>query len=129
MYLLLIILSLVNITTCSLRTVIIDHHYYRNTTCHNCHNLQYYLLNTTKYFTSNTQFFFLPGIHNLHANLIIQNVHNFSLIGSKGNNKTIPPTIIQCNVSQIVINNVSQLTLKDIVMDAITSKVSHYLPR
>ena len=129
MYLLLIILSLVNITTCSLHTVIIDHHYYRSTTCHNCHNLQYYLLNTTKYFTSNTQFFFLPGMHYLHANLIIQNVHNFSLIGSKGNNKTIPPTIIQCNVSQIVINNVSQLTLEDIIMDAITSKVSHYLPR
>ena len=127
MYLLLIILSLVHITTCSLHTVIIDHHYHSNTTCHNCHNLQYYLLNTTKYFTSNTQFFFLPGIHYLHANLIIQNVHNFSLIGSK---ETILPTIIQCNkyLSQIVINNVSQLTLKDITIDVKNSKMSHYLP-
>ena len=131
MYLLLIILSWVHITTCSLHTVIIDRHYYRNTTCHNCHNLQYYLLNTTKYFTSNTQFFFLPGIHNLHTNLIIHNVHNFSLIGSEDNNRTILPTIIQCNkyLSQIVINNVSQLTLKDITIDVKNSKMSHYLPR
>jgi len=60
-----------------------------NATCHHCHNLQHYLLNTIKYFTSNTQLLFLPGLHHLHTDLIIQNVHNISLIGSTANNITL----------------------------------------
>ena len=55
-----------------------------------CHNLQHYLLNITKYFTSNTQLLFLPGLHHLHTHLIIQNVHNISLIGSTANGTTSP---------------------------------------
>ena len=101
---------------CTVYTVTPDDHYYPNTTCHHCHNLQHYLLNVTKYFTSNTQLLFLPGLHHLHTDLIIQNVHNISLIGSTANGTTLD-TVIQCNSSVgIVMKNITNLTLSDITV-------------
>ena len=93
-----------------------DDHYYPNTTCHHCHNLQHYLLNITKYFTSNTQLLFLPGLHHLHTDLIIQNVHNISLIGSTANGTTLD-TVIQCNSSVgIVMANITNVTMMNMVI-------------
>ena len=93
-------------------------HYYPNTTCHHCHNLQHYLLNVTKYFTSNTQLLFLPGLHYLHIDLIIQNVHNISLIGSTANSTTLDGVIIQCNSSGgITMSNITDLTMENLVID------------
>ena len=112
--LLLILLYHVHTVTCTVYTVTPadDHH----TTCHHCHNLQHYQLNITKYFTSNTQLLFLPGLHHLHADLIIQNVHNISLIGSTANGTTLD-TVIQCNSSVgVVMTNITNLTLSDITV-------------
>ena len=93
-----------------------DDDYYPNTTCHHCHNLQHYLLNTTKYFTSNTQLLFLPGLHHLHTDFIVQNVHNISLIGSTINGTT-PDTVIQCNSSVgIVMTNITNLIVTNITV-------------
>ena len=109
--------SLLCITTCTVYTVTPDDHYYPNTTCHHCHNLQHYLLNITKYFTSNTQLLFLPGLHHLHTDLVIQNVHNISLIGSTANGTTLDTVIIQCNSSVgIVMTNITNLTMSNIVI-------------
>ena len=103
MYSILLLTSLLHITTCTVYTVTPDDHYYPNTTCHHCHNLQHYLLNITKYFTSNTQLLFLPGLHYLHTDLIIQNVHNISLIGNKAAiNNELLDTVIQCNSTDTV---------------------------
>ena len=113
MYPLLLLSSLLHVTTCTVYTVTPDDHYYPNTTCHHCHNLQHYLLNITKYFTSNTQLLFLPGLHHLHSDLIIQNVHNISLIGSTPNDIT-PDTVIQVNISYILMVNISKLTIRSI---------------
>ena len=44
-------LSLLHIVTCAAYNVIPDDH---NTTRNHCHTLQYYQLNISKYFTSNT---------------------------------------------------------------------------
>ena len=108
----LLLLSLVHIATCTDFIVIPDDHYYPNTTCHHCHNL----LSVTKYFTSNTQLLFLPGLHHLHTDLIIQNVHNISLIGSTANGTTLD-TVIQCNSSAaILMTNITNLTLSDITV-------------
>ena len=113
--LLTLMILLTTTTTCPLYTVTPDDHDYPNTTCHHCHNLQHYLLNITKYFTSNTQLFFLPGLHHLYTDLIIKNVHNISLIGSTANGTTLNTVIIQCNSSgSIVMNNISSLTMKSI---------------
>ena len=107
----------VKVATHTIYTVTPDDHYYPNTTCHRCHNLQHYLLNVTKYFTSNTQLLFLPGLHHLHADLIIQNVHNISLIGSTANGTTLDTVIIQCNSSVgITLSNIADVTIKDILL-------------
>ncbi|XP_065895735.1 uncharacterized protein [Dysidea avara] len=113
MFLLLLLLlpSLLHTTTGRVYNVTPDDHCYSNTTFHHCHNLQYYLLNATKYFTSNTQLHFLPGLHHLQSDLIIQTVYNISLIG------TTPDTVIQCNSSVgIVLTNITNLILTDITV-------------
>ena len=46
---------------------------------HECHTLQYYLLNTSKYFTSNTQLHFLQGNFYINDDIVIDSLHNFSL--------------------------------------------------
>ena len=94
-----------------------DDHHYPNTTCHHCHNLQHYLLNVTKYFTSNTQLLFLPGVHYLHTDLIIQNVHNISLIGNTSYD-SIPVNVVYCNSTGqgIEISNSSVVTIKDFLI-------------
>ena len=122
MYSLLLLSSLLHITTCTMYTVTPDDHYYPNTTCHHCHNLQHYLLNITKYFTSNTQLLFLPGLYHLHTDLIIQNVHNISLIGSTTNGTTLD-TVIQCNSSSILIFNISILTVKNMRVHAVSPQI------
>ena len=112
----LLLSSLLQITTSTVYTVTPDDHYYPNTTCHHCHNLQYYLLNVTKYFTSNTQILFLPGLHHLNTDLIIQNVHNISLIGSTANGTTLD-TVIQCNSSvAILMTNITNLVVKNLII-------------
>ena len=103
------------ITTGSVYNVTPHDHYYPNTTCYHCHNLQHYLLNATKYFPSNTQLLFLPGLHHLHTDLIIQNVHNISLIGSTTNGTT-PDTVIWCNSSVGITTNITNLTVTNITV-------------
>jgi len=110
----LLLLSLLHTITCTVYTVTPDD---PNITCHHCHNLQHYLVDTTKYFTSNTQLLFLPGLHHLNTDLIIQNVHNISLIGTGD-------AVIQCvdsidsvgllmaNITNLVIRS---LAIKDCV--------------
>ena len=111
------ILTLVSLVTSIVYTVTPDDHYYPNTACHHCHNLQHYLLNVTKYFSSNTQLLFLPGLHHLHTDLIIQNVHNISLIGSTANGTTLDTVIIQCNSSGgIIMTNIADLTTKKLTV-------------
>ena len=106
-----------NTATHTVYTVIPDDHYYPNTTCHHRHNLQHYLLNITKYFTSHTQLLFLPGLHHLHTDLIIQNVHNISLIGSTANDTTLDRVIIQCiSIAGIVMSNITDLSMANLMI-------------
>ena len=116
MIFLLLLLHHVPTIICNVYTVTPDDYYYPNTTCYHCHNLQHYLLDMTKYFTSNTRLLFLPGLHHLHTDLIIQNAHNISLIGSTANGTTLD-TVIQCNSSVgILMNNTTNLALTDITI-------------
>ena len=94
-------------------TVISDEGYYPNATCLHCHNLQYYAQNRSKYFTSSTQLLFLPGLHHLYTDLIIQNVNNVSIIG--GNSST--SSVIQCNSSVgIILKNIINLSIENMVI-------------
>ena len=85
--------------------------------CDHCLNLQHYLSNVTKHFVSNTQLYFLPGLHHLHTDLIIQNVHNISLIGSTANGTTPDTVMIQCTSSVgVVLVNITNLTLQNVTI-------------
>ena len=102
-------------------TVIPDGGYYPNATCLQCHNLQYYLHNRSKYFTSNTQLLLLPGVHHLYTDLIIQNVHDISIIGRDSSTSSV----IQCNSSVgIIMKNITNLLIENMV---IRNCFTHYL--
>ena len=80
------------------------------------HNLRYYLLNTTKYLNDNTQLKLLPGVHYLHVDLVLQNIYNFSLIGTFSNNGK-SHTVIQCaNPSSITVVNTTELRMQYITI-------------
>ena len=82
----------------------------------NTYTLQYYLNNTNKYFTSNTQLHFLPGQYYLNNDLIIQGVSNFSLIGNRTNE--VINTVINCtSPAGIVVVNSSNIVIANIVMN------------
>ena len=77
---------------------------------HECHTLQYYLLNSSKYFTSNTQLHFLQGIFYINADIVIDSLHNFSLVGIGVND-----TLIECSTpSLIAIINCTNTVVKNI---------------
>ena len=115
-----LLLSLLHSITATIYTVTPDYGRSANITCHNCHNLQYYLLNVTQYFTSNTQLCFLPGLYRPRTNrLIIQNVYNISLIGCPANSTTRRREIlIDCNSLLILMRNISRLTIRNIIIAA-----------
>ena len=130
MHSLLLLLPLLCITNCTVYTVIPDYGYNSNATCHHCHSLQHYLLNITKYFTSNTQLLFLPGLYHPHTNFIIKNVYNFSIIGCQGYTAT-PHSQgyirVECDFIFILMSNISRLIIKNIAFTATNPQGPHKL--
>ena len=113
-YSVVIFISLLHvITATSVYYVTPDDQSHINNDCpidHECHTLQYYLLNNSKYFTSNTQLHFLQGSFNINADIVIDSLHNFSLVGSGVNN-----TVIECSTpSLIAIINCTNTVIKNI---------------
>ena len=90
-----------------------------NIRCDNCISLGN-LSNDIKNFTTNTQLHFLPGLHHLSTDLVIQNVHNISLIGSI----TAENVVIQCTSSPagITMVNITNLTVQNIIIKDCRSK-------
>ena len=83
--------------------------------------LDYYLQNAEKYFVSNTQLSFLPGIHQLNTVIKIQNVCNFSLIGININNDS---AVIKClSTGGIIIINSSYINVKCLIMTKCRSEL------
>ena len=117
--LLLFLPTFLTVTTGTIYIVTSDGYYHPNTTCHHCHNLQYYLLNITKYFTSNIQLLFLPGEYHINITIIIQNVHNISLIG---NDTVLISTVPSSSFLSII--NSSEVTIKNFVIHSYST--SHY---
>ena len=71
-------------------------------------SLEYYLNNTRKYLSSNSQLHFKPGQYYLNVDLIVQNVISFSMIG-EGSCK------VSCVLySSIMLVNVTNFTLENI---------------
>ena len=113
-YSIVVFISLLHvITATSVYYVIPDDQPHINNDCpidHECHTLQYYLLNNSKYFTSNTQLHFLQGSFYINVDIVIDNLHNFSLVGSGVDN-----TVIECSTpSLIAIINCTNTVIKNI---------------
>ena len=76
----------------------------------NTFSLQHYLNNTSKYFLSHNQFYFMESQYYLNSDLIIKDIDNFTITG---------PTIGQCNIictspASIVVMNVNNIKFKNI---------------
>ena len=83
--------------------------------------LDYYLQNAEKYFVSNTQLYFLPGIHQLDTVIKIQNVCNFSLIGINTNSDS---AVVKCLLTGgIEIINSSYFNVKCLIMKKCRSEL------
>ena len=76
--LLLMVSGLACITNCTVYYVLPDDNH--QVTSNHTNTLRHYL-NDENYFTSHTQFIFLPGKHHLYRNLLVQTVFNVTLRG------------------------------------------------
>ena len=74
----------------------------------NTHTLQYYISNVDTVVTSHSQLIFQPGEYYLNADLVISNVHNFTLSGSNSTLKCIGyASMVVVNVANFIIENIS----------------------
>ena len=64
---------------------------------------QYWSDNGTLPVVSNAEYHFLPGEHHVPANMILQNLQNFSIIGIINETSSIP-ALIGCSRSSYIIN-------------------------
>ena len=123
--LLLLIVSLLQITTSTLYHVMPDDHYHPIND--NTYTLQHYLNNTNKYFTSNTQLHFLPGQYYLYNDLIIQGISNFSLIGNRIGE--VINTVINCtSPAGIAVVRSSNIVIANIVMNKCGNNFEWFIP-
>ena len=75
----------------------------------NTHMLQYYLSNVDTVVTSHSQLIFQPGEYYLNIDLVISNVHNFTLSGS---NSTLGyASVVVVNVANFIIENISLMKI------------------
>ena len=81
-----------------------DQHCFSNDSCH---TIEYYINGSSKYFTSHTCLYFLPGLHSLKTDLIINSTTNFTITG---NNSTITCTL----PANIRVTNATNFTLMNI---------------
>ena len=107
------ILSLLCVTTATLYHVIPDDDHYSIN--NNSFTLHHYLNNANKYSTSDNQLQFSPGQYNLTGNILIENVKNFSLTGSRANG--VINTVITCTGPYgVVVINSNDITIANIVI-------------
>ena len=59
---------------------------------------QYWLHNGTLPVVSNVEYHFLPGEHHVPANMVLENLHNFSMIGIVSNSSS--PVVLVCSHAQ-----------------------------
>ena len=81
-----------------------------------CATLSKYLLDDgTLPVVSNVEYHFLPGEHNVPANMILQNLHNFSIIGTIGNFSS-PVVLVGCLQWYVIdIINSHFVTIKNVM--------------
>ena len=106
--LLLLSLTLVHAVVSTVHHVMPDKVNETTETANMAHTLQYYLSNVDKVVTSHSQLSFQPGEYYLNTDLVISNVHNFTL---RGNDSTLNCTgyasVVVVNVTNFTVENIS----------------------
>ena len=86
-------------------------------------SLEYYLKNTSKHFSSDSQLLFKMGYHYLNTDLVIQNITNVTLTGEFEG-----LCIIRCaSHVRIIIFNVTDFRLENITFENCSANYSNYL--
>ena len=82
-----------------------------------CATLSQYLLDdSTLPAVSNVEYHFLPGEHHVPANMMLQNLYNFSIIGTV-NNSSSPVVLVGCSQSDIIkIKNSYSVTIVNVIL-------------
>ena len=107
------ILLLLCVTTATLYHVIPDDDHY--SISNNSFTLHHYLNDANKYCIFDNHLQFLPGHYNLTGNILIENVKNFSLTGSRANG--VINTVITCTGPYgVVIINSNDITIANLVI-------------
>ena len=78
------------------------------TTNNNTFTLQHYISKIKKYFSSNNELCFLPGVYHLNTTLSLKDVHNFTLRGMNDS------TIMCTTYESMMIINVTNFTMKNL---------------
>ena len=115
------ILSLLCVANATLYHVIPDDdHYFIN---NNSFTLHHYLNNANKYFTSDNHLQFSPGQYNPTGNILIENVKNFLLTGSRANE--VINTVITCTgPSGVAVINNDDITIAKYYLNPAMSRLS-----
>ena len=71
---------------------------------------QYVLDNEVLPVVSNVEYHFLPGEHHVPANMILQNLYNFSIIGTVGKTSS-PVVLVGCSQMSHIINLVNSYNI------------------
>ena len=113
---------LLHITTATIYYVTPDDgNFIKNNDTETAKSMNYYLKNTSKYFSSDSQFHFKMGYHYLNTDLVIQNVTNVTLTGEN-------LCIIRCTSHvSIIIFNVTDFRLENIIFENCSANYSNYL--
>ena len=96
-------------------------------TCTDCMKLHEYLQDIETYFTSNSQFYFRPGTHNIISDFFLTNISNLSLIGTNLAEKTI----IRCRevgIKMMWMTNLKLMNLKISRCQITTSYIDYSSP-
>ena len=84
-------------------------------------SLEYYLKDTSKYFSSDSQLHFKMGYHYLNTDLVIQNITNVTLTGES-------LCVIRCTSNvNIIVFNVTDFSLENSTFKNCSSNYSNYL--
>ena len=113
--------SLVYITNAAVYNVRSDNKSLNNNDTQPGECLEYYLKNTSKYFSTDSQFYFKMGHHYLNTDLVIQDVTNVTLTGES-------LCFIRCTSHvNIIILNVTDFRLENVTFENCSTNYKDYL--
>ena len=111
--------SLLHMATSTTYYVIPDHYPLHDFTNSNTFTLQHYLNNTSKYFVSYNQLYFLPGEYYINRDLVFKNIYNFTLTSDGINHSVIicssPASILVINVDSFTMQNITLIDCKRLI--------------